>query len=148
MTGEINADISAGQGVADSNLNVGGTIRETHTGGGAAVDGNAHTRDFTGRDSKQVNISQLNNDALAVVLARLEIFDHRFEIFNARLGELIGMRRDMDDIKVSVYRVLEIEPRMRQEISSMEQKFSFHVTLLWLVIGMLVVAIALIWLRG
>lgn len=126
-----------------------GAGREIHTGGGAAVDGNVHTRDFTGRDNRnEVNVSQLNNEALTIVLTRLEIFDHRFEILNARLGEMLGMRGDMDDIKASVFRAIEVEPRMRQELSSMEQKFSFHFTLLWFVIGVLFVGMALTWLRG
>lgn len=126
-----------------------GAGREIHTGGGAAVDGNVQSRDFTGRDAtrNEINVSS-NHDPLTVILARLEIFDHRFEILGARLGELIGMRRDMDDIRSSVFRVIEVEPRMRQEMASMEQKFSFHFTLLWFVVGVMFVVMAMMWLRG
>lgn len=125
-----------------------GAGREIHTGGGAVVDGNVQAGGaFTGRDRIEVNSGQMH-DPLSVVLARLEIFDHRFEILNARLGELIGMRRDMDDIKASVFRVLEVEPHMRQDMAAMEQKFSFHLTLLWFIAGVLFVGMALIWFRG
>lgn len=137
MPGRRDADISAGQGA-----------REIDTGGGAVVDGSVKAGGgFTGRDRIEVNSNQ-THDPLSVILARLEIFDHRFEILGARMGELIGMRRDMDDIKGSVFRVLEVEPRMRQEMASLEQKASFHITLLWVVVGVLIVGVAMLWMQG
>lgn len=85
-----------------------------------------------------------SHDLLAAVLARLEVFDHRFEILNNRLAELVGMRRDIDDIRHSVRELSDTEPK----IIALEQKVTFHINLMWIVVAVLMVGLALLWMRG
>lgn len=110
---------------------------------------NAITGDHSHIRNPTQNIYSNDNLSLALsnISTDLKILSREFTSLNHQVIALGLMRRDIDDIRQLVIKLAEAEPELRDEftkqIVDLRGSTSFHLSALWLVVGLLMFGVAL-----
>lgn len=107
------------------------------------IDERSPTQNIYGSDHLALALSNISTD--------LKILSRDFTSLNQQVIALGLMRRDVDGILKAMEKLTETEPELRNEfdakVAELRGSTTFHISSIWIVVAVLMVAVALLWMR-